>query len=152
MHLSQLTVTGIFENGSPVKHVNPQQILGASTDELDHRFKDMDASQRETLMKDMQAEDDALVPYMEHSQLDHWYQAAMDLAKEDFMDEVNRLTNDGTNMKLVALQLEEIERDLKAQSRVEAEELLYSHEPKKGLGAKKSTRSTRRANNKADHY
>ena len=147
-------VTGIFENNSPVKHISPQQILGALSGELDHRFKSMDASQRETLVKDMQAEDDALIPYLEHSQLDHWYQAAMDLAKQDFTDEVNQETNDGNNMKLVALQLSEIEKDLRNKSREEAEELLHSHntKSKKGLDVKKFTRSTRRANNKADHY
>lgn len=142
----------IFENNSPVKHINPQQILGSCSDELDHRFKGMDASQRETLVKDMQAEDDALVPFIEHSQLDRWYQAAMDLAKQDFTDEVNQETNEGDSMKLVALQLAEIEKDLRAKSREEAEELLHSYEPKKGLEVKKFTRSSRRANNKADHY
>ena len=142
----------MFENGSPVKHVSPQQVLGASTDELDHRFKGMDASQRETLMKDMQMEDDALVPHLEHAQLDHWYQAAMDLAKQDFTDEVNEETNKGDKMKLVALQLEEIEKDLRAKSREEAEDLLHSQKPRKGAGKKKFTKSNRRALNKADHH
>jgi len=126
-----------------VKQFNPREILGAGSDELDHRFENIDQSGRDNLMRDMKAEDDTLMSFIEHSQLDHWYQAALDLAKQDFTEEVNKETDNGESMREVASRLEEIEKSIKAKARGDADAFLP-----KANGSSKS----RREDNYADNY
>jgi nuclear pore complex protein Nup133 len=86
--------------------------VDAGTDQLDHRFENIDASIRERLMKNMQAERDALRPYLDTSQLEKWCRAALDLARDDFRREVDAETDEGQSMRLAALKLQEIEEGI----------------------------------------
>jgi nuclear pore complex protein Nup133 len=100
--------------------------LGAFTDELNHRFAGLDVSIQESIKKDMRAEDEALSKYIETCQLEKWYQAALDLAKHDVMEEVNEETDDGEKMRRVAEKLTEIENQISRNERKKAESLLHS--------------------------
>lgn len=91
---------GIFEKDSSIEPIKPSDVVGAGTEELDHRLESMDDSTKEKLMRGMQAEDNALKPYLESSQLEKWQQTALDLAKEDNMQEVDAETDDGQRMGL----------------------------------------------------
>jgi nuclear pore complex protein Nup133 len=122
----QLTVIGLFEKNSKVKPISPQDVLGACTDELDHRFTRLDASIRERIMKDMQDEDDAMKPYIGTCRLNKWYQGALDLAKQDFAQEINDETNDGERMRQIAQKLQEVESGIAESEREKAESLLHS--------------------------
>ncbi len=109
-----------------MKPVSPEDVLGAGTEELDHRFAGLDISSREKIMKDMQAEDVALTPLIEFSRLDKWYQTALAQAKQDYADEVNEENDDGRKMKEAEEALEEVERGIKESERTKAENLLQS--------------------------
>ena len=122
----QLTMIGLFEKNSKLKPISPQDILGACTDELDHRFKGLETGMRDRIMKDMQDEDDALKPYIDACRLSKWYQSALDLAKQDFADELNEETNDGERMRQIAQKLLDIEKGIKDSEQEKAEGLLHS--------------------------
>ena len=121
-----LTKIGLFDEKTTVKPVSPEDVLGAGTKELDHRFTGLDISSREKIMKNMQAEDDALTPLIESSRLDKWYQTALAQAKQDYADEVNEVNDDGRKMKEAEEALEEVERGIKESERTKAENLLHS--------------------------
>jgi nuclear pore complex protein Nup133 len=117
---------GLFDEKSTVKPISPEDVLGAGTEDLDHRFTGLDASTREKIMKDMQAEDVLLTPYIESSRLDKWYQTALEQAKQDFEEEGNEETDDGRKMKEAEGALDEVERGIKESERRKAESLLHS--------------------------
>ena len=121
-----LTKIGLFDEKTTVKPVSPEDVLGAGTEELDHRFTGLDISSREKIMKDMQAEDAALTPLIESSRLDKWYQTALAQAKQDYADGVNEENDDGRKMKEAEEALEEVERGIKESERTKAENLLQS--------------------------
>ena len=100
--------------------------MGAFTEDLQHRFARLDVSIKATIKKDMQAEDDALSRYIETCQLEKWYQAALDLAKRDVMEEVNEETEDGEKMQSIAAKLADIESRIAKNERNKAESLLHS--------------------------
>ena len=106
--------------------MSPQDVVGACTDELDHRFLGLDASMREEIMRDMQAEDDRLKPYIQRCRLDKWYQAALDLAREDFTREVESETDQGKKLLSAAQKLREIERGIAENEKMKAESQLYA--------------------------
>ena len=106
--------------------MSPQDVVGACTDELDHRFLGLDASMREEIMRDMQAEDDRLKPYIQRCRLDKWYQAALDLAKEDFTREIENETDQGQKLLSAAQKLREIERGIAENEKRKAESQLHS--------------------------
>jgi nuclear pore complex protein Nup133 len=127
---------GLFERDSGVKPISPENVLGAYTEELNHRFTGLDVSIQESIKKDMQAEDEALSRYIETCQLEKWYQAALDLAKRDIMEEVHEETEDGEKMQRVAANLVEIESQINQNERDKAESLLHSklrYKPKSKL-------------------
>ena len=109
-----------------MKPVSPEDVLGAGTEELDHRFTGLDISSREKIMKDMQAEDVALTTLIESSRLDKWYQTALAQAKQDYAEGVNEENDDGRKMKEAEEALEEVERGIKESERTKAENLLQS--------------------------
>jgi len=121
-----LTVVGLFDKNSTVRPISPHDVLGACTDELDHRFTRLDASIREMIMKAMQVEDEALKPYIQKARLDKWYESILDLAKEDSEKELTEETNSGASMKNVENQLAEVERSIAEGERRKAEGLLHS--------------------------
>ena len=100
--------------------------MGAYTEDLNHRFAGLDVSIQESIKKDMRAEDEALSKYIETCQLKKWYQAALDLAKRDVMEEVNEETDDGENMRRVAAKLAQIENQISQNERDKADALLHS--------------------------
>lgn len=100
--------------------------MGAYTEELNYRFKGLDASIQESIKKDMRAEDEALSKYIDTCQLGKWYQAALDLAKRDVMEEINEETDDGQKMRRVAARLTEIENQISQSEKDKAQSLLHS--------------------------
>ncbi|KAG9241176.1 Non-repetitive/WGA-negative nucleoporin C-terminal-domain-containing protein [Calycina marina] len=141
----------IFENDSPIKFLFLQDIVGACTTELDHRFDRFDNNNRELLMRDMQSEDAALYPFIEHSQLNHWYNAAQDLAKDDLMSEYERVTKEGSEMKEIELELIAIEQIIKEDGMEEANDaLMNGHMPHRKAGLK--VKGTSRVSSRADNY
>ena len=77
-------------------------------------------------MRDMQAEDDRLKPYIQRCRLDKWYQAALDLAKEDFTREIENETDQGQKLLSAAQKLREIERGIAENEKRKAESQLHS--------------------------
>jgi nuclear pore complex protein Nup133 len=138
-------VTGLFDEKSTVKPMSPQDVLGACTDELDHRFDGLDASMRNEIMKDMQVEDDRLKPYIQRCQLDKWVQGALDIARQDFAEEIEGQTDDGKRMQGAAQRLREIEDKIAEKERRTAESLLHSkprYKPKQRLDSTGRFRSS----------
>jgi len=134
----------IFEKDSNVKPITPQDVLGAGTEELDHRFKRLDTSIRERIMKDMQVEDNSLKPYIEKCRLDKWHQGTLDLATSDFRDEVAEETADGEQMRQAARKLSELEKGITKDEKSKAESLLqskprYKPKPKSKLDSHKGS-------------
>lgn len=101
-------------------------MLGAGTDELDHRFRGLDASIRETIMNDMQVEDGLLKPYIQASRLDKWYQGTLDLARQDYEEEIAEETNAGMRIKQAEKQLARIEEAVAEKEREGASKRLHS--------------------------
>jgi nuclear pore complex protein Nup133 len=128
----------MFEKDSTIKPSSPQDVLGACTDELDHRFNGLDVNMREDLMKDMQAEDDRLKPFVQRCRLEKWYQGALDLAKQDFTSEVDEETDDGKRMARAADRLREIEKAISEGERSKADGLLHRPSPAKAKAKAKS--------------
>jgi nuclear pore complex protein Nup133 len=129
------TMIGLFEKPSSLSPVSPRGALGASTDELDERFRGLDSSVREPLLKDMQAEDQSLKDYIDKCRLEKWFEGALDLAKRDVQEEAHRETEDGEIMTRVAQKLREKEEMIAAEGRKAAMEMLrakprYKPKPK----------------------
>ncbi|KAH8821044.1 Non-repetitive/WGA-negative nucleoporin C-terminal-domain-containing protein [Xylogone sp. PMI_703] len=118
--------TRLFEKDTYVNPSSPQEVLGAGVTELDHRFHGLDASIRDSIMKDMQSEDDALKPFIETSRLEKWYHGTLDLAKQDFTEEVTEETDNGEKMRRMADQLKEIEASISEKEQQTASAILHS--------------------------
>jgi nuclear pore complex protein Nup133 len=121
-----LTRKGLFDEKSPVRPVSPEDVLGAGTEDLARRFTGLEVSTREKIIKDMQAEDALLAPYIESSRLDKWYQTALAQAKQDYAEEMNDENDDGRKMKEAEEALDQVERVIKESERKKAESLLHS--------------------------
>ena len=121
-----LTMIGLFEKSAEVKPISPENVFGACTEQLNHRFTGLDVSIQESIKKDMQAEDAALSMYIEKCQLGKWYEGALDAAKRDVMEEVNEETDGGEKMRRAAERLQEREREIAETERRKAESLLHS--------------------------
>lgn len=138
----------MFEKNSTIKPMSPQEVLGACTDELDHRFNGLEGSMRDDLMKDMNVEDDRLKPFIKKCRLEKWYQGALDLAKQDFTAEVDDQTDDWKRMAHAAERLREIEKGIVEKEKSKADSLLHRISPAKpkarldgvGSGLRSSTR------------
>jgi nuclear pore complex protein Nup133 len=145
---NRLRVIGMFEKNSIVKPMSPQDVLGACTNELDHRFNGLDVNMRDEIMKDMQVEDDRLSPYIQKCRLDKWYQGALDLAKLDYTEEVDDETEEGEKMLNAAQTLREIEKGIAERERGTAESLLrqkprFTPQPRLEVGASRFGSSPR---------
>jgi len=109
-----------------VKSFSPQDVVGACTEQLDHRFDRLDASIKERIMMDMRIEDEALAPYLNTCRLDKWYQGALDLAKKDVEKDVDEETNDGKKMQDIAQKLHDMEMEIAKNEKSKAQALLKS--------------------------
>src|SRR5438045_772290 len=107
----------MFEKPSPFNPVAPRDVLGAATDDLDDRFREVDSNIRESLLRDMQAEDAELQRYIDKCRLEKWWEEALDLAKRDVQEELNEETQEGDIMKRVAQKLMEKEEMIAAEGR-----------------------------------
>ena len=128
---------GVFEKNTATRPISPENVLGAFTEQLHHRFTGLDISIQETIKKNMQAEDEALSRYIKTCQLEKWYHAAVDLAKRDVMEELNEETEDGEKMQRIAANLDEIESRIAENEKTRAENLVHSKSrsnPKTKLG------------------
>jgi nuclear pore complex protein Nup133 len=121
-----LTTAGLFDKDSTIKPMSPRDVLGACTEELDERFAGLDASIRDSIVRDMQVEDENLKPFIETSRLEKWYHAALELARDDFKLELDEQTDDGEKMKQAEKTLAEIEEGIKENEKRKAEGLLHS--------------------------
>jgi nuclear pore complex protein Nup133 len=106
--------------------VNPRDILGAGTENLDSRFTGLDASIRENIMEDMQAEDVSFKILIDTCRLDRWHQSALELAKAHFEAELAEETDGGNLMRDADDKLEQLEMDIKEKERQNADNLLHS--------------------------
>jgi len=116
----------MFEKPSTLTIISPRGALGACTEELDDRFRSLDAGVKTTLLKDMRAEDETLNQYIEKSRLEKWFEAALDLAKRDVQDEVNEEMEEGEAMKEMAKQVYEMEQKIASDGRQAAIDMLRS--------------------------
>ncbi|KAI9643128.1 hypothetical protein NHQ30_008863 [Ciborinia camelliae] len=117
----------IFEKDLTIKPLSPQEVIGACTDELEHRWSRIDASMRERMMRDYQIEDDGLNIYIEAARLEKWHQQAVELAKQDFRNEIGAKTSEGSVMDIEAASLlEELEREIANNEKGRAEGMLLS--------------------------
>lgn len=96
--------------------MTPEEVHGAGSDEVDSRFKNMDASIRESLTRDLQDEDNALKPLIEKYRLEKWFQGVLDLAKEDYAECLAVETETGPNMESVVAELQRLETAIREQS------------------------------------
>jgi len=116
----------MFEKPSTLTLVSPRGALGACTEELDDRFRSLDAGVKAPLLKDMRAEDETLNQYIEKSRLEKWFEGALDLAKRDVQDEVSDETEEGEAMKEMAKQVYEMEQKIASDGRQAAIDMLRS--------------------------
>lgn len=128
-----------------MKFVKPQDILGAGTEDLDRRFKGLDASIRENIMKDMQLEDDAFEHMIQTCRLDKWYESAQEHAKRDFEEQLAEETEGGKMMQDAESRLEELENEIKEKERQKAEDLLHSKPKYKSKGKMNGSAASFRA-------
>jgi nuclear pore complex protein Nup133 len=117
---------GLFEKPSAFSLISPVQALDACTEELDERFRGLDAGVRGPILKDMQAENDLLKHYVDKCRLEKWFEGTLDLANRDFVEEVNEETEDGKVMQQVAKNLREMEDRIASAERQHAVEMLRS--------------------------
>ncbi|TVY67453.1 Nucleoporin [Lachnellula suecica] len=118
---------GLIDNKeSTVSPRGPEEIAGAYTDELDHRFTGLDASIQDRIMRDYQMEDDQFTIYREKCRLDHWYKTVLEQANEDYKEEIKEETEDGKNMQDARHALEDIEKSITAKEVNKAQGLLQS--------------------------
>lgn len=116
----------MFEKPSTLTLVSPRGALGAYAEELDDRFRSLDAGVKAPLLKDMRAEDETLNQYIEKSRLEKWFEGALDLAKRDVQDEVSDETEEGEAMKEMAKQVYEMEQKIASDGRQAAIDMLRS--------------------------
>jgi hypothetical protein len=91
----------------------------------------------------MGAEDDQLKEYIDKFRLQQWFEAALDLAKQDVETEANEETERGKVMMDVAARLKEMEDKIASDGRKAALELLkskprYVYKAKVSVGWSKS--------------
>jgi len=120
----KLSLTGLFNKSSIVTPMSPEEIAGACTDELDHRFTGLDDSIQDRIMKDYQKEDDQFLIYFEKCRLNKWYVSALDQARQDFAEAIAEETKDGKNMIEAKDELENIEAAIAQKELSKAEGLL----------------------------
>jgi nuclear pore complex protein Nup133 len=131
----------LFEKPSTLGLVSPRGALGAYTEELDERFRGVDASIRGPLLKDMQAENETLELYVEKCRLEKWFEEVLDLAKRDIQEEMNQETEAGGMMKKMAQQLQQMEQRIASDSQKAALDMLRSkprYKPKPKLNGSAS--------------
>ncbi|KAH8685964.1 Non-repetitive/WGA-negative nucleoporin C-terminal-domain-containing protein [Tricladium varicosporioides] len=114
----------LFNKKSSIKPIKPQEILGAYTDGLDRRFDGLDVSFQERIMKDFEVEDDAFKVYIERCRLENWHTGALELAQQDFAQEMAEETEDGSKMRQAKTALQEAEEAISKKEQTAAENLL----------------------------
>ncbi|KAK6604880.1 hypothetical protein H4I96_05462 [Botrytis cinerea] len=137
----------IFEKDLTIKSLTPEEVIGACTEELEQRWSRIDASMRERMMQDYQIEDDALTQYIDTARIDKWHQQAVELAKQDFREEIGAETSTGSAMdREAARTLEELERSIADNEKGKAEGMLLSkprHRAKIGYDGRGSASGSR---------
>ncbi|CAL3967495.1 unnamed protein product [Diplocarpon coronariae] len=128
----------LFEKNTNVKPIGPREVLGAGSDNFEERFASSDDSTLESIMKDMQVEDDALEPLIEKYRLEQWFETIYEQAKQKYELDLEEQTDDGSAMQQGASRLAEIEQGIRKNEQTRAESLLHSkprYKPKaKGSG------------------
>ncbi|CAG8960167.1 hypothetical protein HYFRA_00010646 [Hymenoscyphus fraxineus] len=97
----------LLSKDSVIKPVNPEAILGAATDELDHRFDRLDSGVRDTFFRDYQQEDSAFEYHITHHRLEKWHQVIFDQAQRDYKEELANETSHGVAHMRALLQAAE---------------------------------------------
>ncbi|KAJ5051528.1 uncharacterized protein L3040_001304 [Drepanopeziza brunnea f. sp. 'multigermtubi'] len=133
----------LFDKNTNVKAMNPREILVAGTEELEDRFTSSDASTQESILKDMQLEEDFLELLMEKHRLEKWYETIYDRAEREYEEALADETEDGNKMQEAAFMLDSKERELKRREEEKSDGLLHSKprfKPKTKLNGRSSTR------------
>jgi hypothetical protein len=87
-------------------------VLGACTERLDHRFTGADIALQENLLSDYQVEDGRFQELIDKHRLMRWYDTALEAAKNDHREEMDRITSDGTETGLGTDALELAEKQI----------------------------------------
>lgn len=119
-----LTYLGFFENKN-MKPMDPTEVVGAGVLDVEDRFTRLDASITESIMGDMQAEDDSLALEGKH-RLGQWYSTVLEQAKQDYETVLAEETDDGKSMQQMEALLAQIEGGIRANEQSKADSLLHS--------------------------
>jgi len=128
---------GLFDKPSRLQVLKPEQVVGACTEELDDRYRGLDAGVRQPLLADMRAEDAQLKEYMGKFRLAKWFEGTLDLARRSVAEEAREARKEEMGMRSVARQLQDIEAEITERQRKAALEMLRSkprHRPRVRVG------------------
>ncbi|KAH7356516.1 Non-repetitive/WGA-negative nucleoporin C-terminal-domain-containing protein [Rhexocercosporidium sp. MPI-PUGE-AT-0058] len=113
-----------FENKN-MKPMDPTEVLGAGVSDVEERFTPLDASIKESIIGDMQAEDDLLELQGKH-RLGQWYNTVLEKAKQDYEGVLAEETEDGKSMQDMEVLLAQIEAGIRTNEQSKADSLLHS--------------------------
>lgn len=106
--------------------MSPSDVVGAGMDQFPEHFAGLETGQQERFFSDMKSEDNALKPLREKCRLDRWFDTVLDKAKRDFEEELAEETKAGANMIDAGNGLYDIEKEIKATMKQNAEKKLHS--------------------------
>jgi nuclear pore complex protein Nup133 len=141
--LWKLTYLGLFDDDTGIVPICPQDVLGACTERLDHRFTGADIALQQNLLSDYQVEDGRFQELINKHRMKSWYESALEAARNDHREELNQITSDGseTGLGTDALELAEKQIAEKEQRKVDSSWKGISHNS--GSTSNGHARSTR---------
>ncbi|KAG4428319.1 hypothetical protein IFR05_016195 [Cadophora sp. M221] len=114
-----------FFDNKNMKPMDPTDVVGAGVSDVEDRFTRLDASITESIIGDMQAEDDSLALEGKH-RLGQWYNTVLEQAQQDYEAVLAEETEDGKSMQQMEALLAQIEGGIKANEQSKADSLLHS--------------------------
>jgi nuclear pore complex protein Nup133 len=140
-----LTVSGLFEEGTGIIPISPENVLGACTERLDHRFASVNITMQQNLLNDYQVEDERFHDLVNNHRMQSWYESALETARFDHKAEMDQITSSGSDMRRGkdALELAEERIAEKEQGKVDATSRSKSEKAKSTAnGHARSTRAS----------
>ncbi|TQS39349.1 hypothetical protein Golomagni_00129 [Golovinomyces magnicellulatus] len=114
----------LFENDPNIKPISPQESLGAGTEDLEFRYRRLDISLREKIIKDMQTEDHNLKRLIDECRLNEWHMTVLDLVKHDFENQTREEEDNAKREQEAVDELTFIEKSLQEKESSKLESLL----------------------------
>ncbi|RKF47375.1 Nucleoporin NUP133 [Golovinomyces cichoracearum] len=114
----------LFEKDPNIKPISPQESLGAGIEDLEFRYRRLDISLREKIMKDMQTEDHSLKRLIDRCRLNEWHMTVLDLVKQDLENQIREEEEDTKTEQEAADELTLIEESLQRKESSKVESLL----------------------------